>query len=316
MTGEASVESLRRQQRLVFRCVTTFLLDLVARQIRRHDGDFTRAVVYMAAIQASRASASEMTPVPAARGFSVRAIAQSLAMPYETTRRKITELEAKGLARRMGARGYTVSPPLFDETVHRIDSEATWRALCAVVSDLRVLGFDFDQFTGGSALSAASGLTRSDRADAVAVLVNDFLLRVLEGGVGPHGSMIDAVIFCTLLLINAELLTNDPQLAWAYAGAQTPPPDSLRRPATITGLADSLGLPHETVRRRVRRQRELGWIKRVTGGYLVTVERMQDSDVLEAGLLISRRFLQLLESVRMLGIDITTPDDGDPAVGA
>lgn len=316
MIGEASVESLRRQQRLVFRCVTTFLLDLVARQIRRHEGDFTRAVVYMAAIQASRSSASEMTPGQTARGFSVRAIAQSLAMPYETTRRKVIELEAKGLARRVGARGYTVSPPLFDEAVYRADNEATWRALCTVVSDLRALGFDFDQFAGGATLSADRGLTHADRADAAAVLANDFLLRVLEGGVGPHGSMIDAVIFCTLLLINAELLTNDPQLAWAYAGAETPPPDSLRRPATITGLSDSLGLPHETVRRRVRRQRELGWVKRVTGGYLITMERMQDPDVLQTGLLISRRFLQLLEAIRMLGIDIKTPDDAPAAAKA
>lgn len=45
MTREPHVESLRRQQRLVFRCVTIFLLDLVGRQIRRHDGDFTRAIV-------------------------------------------------------------------------------------------------------------------------------------------------------------------------------------------------------------------------------------------------------------------------------
>lgn len=304
MADDSSVESLRRQQRLIFRCVTTFLLDLVARQIRRHNGDFTRAVVYMAAIQASRSPAIGATPAQPSRSFSVRAIAQSMGLPYETTRRKIAELESAGLARRAEGRGYIVSPATFEGPSYRADCEATWRALHTVIGNLHALGFDFSQFAGGSALTAVRDLTLADRVDAVAVLVNDFLLRVLEGGVEPHGSMIDAVIFCTMLLVNAELLTNDPQLAWAYAGAETPPPDSLRRPATITGLAQSLGLTHETVRRRVQVHRDAGWVKRVTSGYLITMERAQDPAVLQTGLVISRRFLQLLQSVRVLGVDI------------
>lgn len=306
MTDGTALESLRRQQRLIFRCATTFLRDLVARQIRRHEGDFTRAVVYMAAIQASRPAEPGAGQPPQPRVFSVRAIAQSLAIPYETTRRKVVELEARGLARRVGARGHVVAPALFDAAAHRADCEATWAALRGVIADLRALGFDFSQFAGGPTLSSARGLAHADMADAAAALVNDFVLRVLESGVGPHGSMLDALIFCAMLLVNAELLTNDPQLAWAYAGAGTPPPDALRRPATITGLADTLGLTHETVRRRVSHQREMGWITRVTGGYLITMERMQTPEILQTGLMASQHFLRLLESLRSLGVEIET----------
>ncbi|MDO8295307.1 MAG: hypothetical protein Q7T19_02585 [Caulobacter sp.] len=303
MTENSSVESLRRQQRLILRCVTAFLLDVMGRQIPRHGGDFTRAVVYMAAVQASRSPSIEGAADRPARTFSVRAIAQSMGLAYETTRRNIAELEAAGLARRVDRRGYAVAPSVFEGESYRADCEATWRALRRLIIDLRGLGFDFSQFAGGSSLASARQLARADLVEDVAVLVNDFLLRVLEAGAEPHGSMLDASIFSTLLLANAELLTNDPQLAWVYAGAETPPPDNLRKPATITGVAQALGLTHETVRRRIRRYRERGWVKRVTGGYLITVERLQDPVVLRGGLMISQRFLQLVQSIRLLGVE-------------
>jgi DNA-binding transcriptional regulator YhcF (GntR family) len=306
MTREPHIESLRRQQRLVFRCVTIFLLDLVGRQIRRHDGDFTRAIVYMAAIQASRTPAGGEGLDAAARAFSVRAIAQSLALPYETTRRKVTDLEAAGLARRNGFRGYTVAPAVFESEARRTDNEATWQALQRVIVDLRALGFDFSQVPGGSTPTPARGQAGNDLVDAVTILTNDFLLRVLEAGSRPHGSMLDASIIATLILANAELLTLDPELAWTYSGAATPPPDHLRTPATITSLAASLGLTHETLRRRMRHYRALGWVKRATGGYLMTLDRLQDPDVLAAGLMIVQRFLQLLQSVSQLGVDLAT----------
>lgn len=308
MMEDPGVQALRRQQRLIFRCVTVFMLDLVSRTLRKHDGDFTRAVVYMAALQASRSpSHGEGGPGPA-RVFSVRAIAQSMGIPYETTRRKIAELEAAGMARRVDTRGYTVSPQTFEGEAYRAECEATWRALQRLIADLRTLDFDFGAFSGGSSLAGARHLARADLVEAAAVLVNDFILRVLESGVQPHGSMLDSAVISTLILTNAELLTNDRELAWQYSGATTPPPDHLRRPATITEVASALGLSHETVRRRFRRYCGLGWAKRVTGGYLLTVERLQQADVLNSGLMVSQRFLQLVQSLRQLGVDVATLD--------
>lgn len=310
MTEEAGVEGLRRQQRVVFRCVVEFLLDLVGRQIRKHDGDFTRAVIYMAAIQASRwpARAEGNSDSDAARTFSVRAIAQSMSVPYETTRRKIAELEAAGLARRVGNQGYVVAPATFEGEAHRADSEATWRALRKLISDLQALDFDLDAFAGGSTLAGVRDLAQTDLVEAAAALANDCVLRVLESGVRPHGSMMDSAIVSTLILINAELLTHDPELAWQYSGAANPPPDNLRKPGTITEMSTMLGLTHETVRRRIRSYIERGWVKRVTGGYLYGIERMQEPEVLESGVMVSQRFLQLTQSLRQLGIAFATLD--------
>lgn len=308
MIDDAAVQAVRRQQRLIFRCVTVFLLDLISRQIRKHDGDFTRAVVYMAAIQASRSPSRSAFDQEPARVFSVRAIAQSLAIPYETTRRKIAELEAAGLAQRMDRRGYSVAPHLFDNEAYRAECQATWRAMRQVIGELRALHFDFSAFAGGSSLTAVRDLGQADLADAVTVLANDFQLRVLETGAQPHGSMLDAAIVSTLILTNAELLTHDLELARQYSGAATPPPDHLRKPATITEVATALGLTHETVRRRFNRYCEQGWARRVTGGYLLTIERLQAAEVLGSGLLVSQRFLQLLQSLRQLGVDPATLD--------
>lgn len=306
MTVDSGVESLRRQQRLIFRCVVELLLDLVSRKIRQQEGDFTRAVVYMAAIQASRPSGRPAGTPDVPRTFSVRAIAQSLSLPYETTRRKIAELEAAGLAKRVGSRGYMVAPPAFEDDGGRADREATWRALKKLIVDLRALDFDFNAFASGSALAGVRDLANADLVEAVAALANDFILRVLESGVTPHGSMLDSAIISTLILTNAELLTHDPELAWRYSGAATPPPDHLRRPATIIEMATRLGLTHETVRRRIRSYRERHWVKRVTGGYLYDIERMQQPEVLESGAMVSQRFLQLLQSLRQLGVDLAT----------
>lgn len=306
MIEDSGVESLRGQQRLVFRCVIEFMLDLVSRQIRKHDGDFTRAVIYMAAIQASRSPSRGETDASTIRTFSVRAIAQSMATPYETTRRKVAELESAGLARREGPRSYTVAPATFDGDAYRADCEATWRALRRLILDLRALNFDFNAFGSGASLAVNRDLAQADLVEATAFLVNDFLLRVLEEGSAPHGSMLDSAIICTLICANAEPLTHDPELARQYSGAATPPPDHLRTPATITGLATALGLTHETVRRRIRRYRALGWVTRVTGGYLLGIERMQQPEVLETGLMISQQFLRLVQALRQLGVDPTT----------
>ncbi len=105
-----------------------------------------------------------------------------------------------------------------------------------------------------------------------------------------------------------------PALAWQYSGAGTPPPDTVRKPATITDVASALGLLHETVRRRFRHYRELGWVTRVSAGYLLTMERQQHPNVLGTGLIVSQRCVQLLQSLRQIGVCPPAPA-ARPATG-
>lgn len=285
-----------------------FLLDEAGRLIRRHDGDFTRGAVFLAIAQATRGPCPDprCPDGKAMRGVSVRAVAQSMGLAYETTRRKAAELEALGLCRRTDD-GLAVSPEAFRGEAYRQACEATWRGLERLFNDLRAIGFNFDML---GAVSAQMGGPRvpADPKAAAAALVGDFILRVLEGGAAPHGSIMDALLAVAMMIANAELLTHDPVLAWKYAGAETPPPDALRRPAPLAQLSGRLGLAHETVRRRAKRFVALGWAARSRGGYLFSMARQQDPEVIHSGLIVSQRFLQLLQALRQLGIEPAAAD--------
>jgi DNA-binding Lrp family transcriptional regulator len=301
-----ATETLRRQQRLIFRCVMAFLLDLASQMNRRHGGDFVQASVFLAVTQATRPVASGEGGALTVRGISVRAIAQSLLLPYESTRRKIGELEAAGLIQRVSDGGIVVAPGALRGETARADAEANWASLRRLIADLRDLRFDFNAFSEVSALPLRLDAEATDLVGIIAGPCADFVLRVLEMAAPVHGSLLDALVCTAIMTANADLLTHDAELAWKYGGAETPPPDELRRPVTIAALARRLNLPHESVRRRVNHFVALGWVKRVTGGYLYRIDRMQHAEVLDSGLVTSQRFLQLLQTLRQLGLNPAT----------
>ncbi|MCI3132621.1 hypothetical protein [Phenylobacterium aquaticum] len=303
---EPSAEDIRRRtQRLVFRCVCEFLINDAARLVAAHDRDFVRAVIHLAITQASRVG-----PDDAERSISVRAISQSLALPYETTRRKVLELEAAGFCRRVSAQRVAATPSPLAPSEGRSASQAVE----AVVADLKALGYDVSLMLPEGAVRGAKGDPPSE--STVRNLLDDFILRVLESGVAPHGSMLDALVFTALMHANAEPITQDPTMAWRYAGADTPPPDNLRRPVTIAELAAKLFIPRETMRRRISRMLDLGRCVAAPGGYLTTLEHMQKPNVLQSGALVVHHFGQLLQHLRQEGFDLDAIPPSVSASGA
>ncbi len=308
MSGKDSgLRPLQAQQRLLVRCLFQYVLDEAGRLAREQDGDLVRGVVRIAIVQATRPleGADPDSPGAPPRAVSVRAIGQSLGLPYETTRRKVVELEGTGHCRRVSGSGVTATPaprdPAFLEAC-----EASWRSLRSAIAGLNAIGFDYGMLEG---VSAQAGPPRGlPLPEAVASLGQAFLLRVLESAAAPHGSITDAAIVTAMLIANAETMARDPEMARKYAGAGTPPPDSLRRPATGAEIAARLGMTRETVRRRANRYVQLGWAVRVAGGYLFSMERQQEPEVLQAGLASAHRFLQLLQAVRQLGVDLAKID--------
>jgi DNA-binding Lrp family transcriptional regulator len=63
----------------------------------------------------------------------------------------------------------------------------------------------------------------------------------------------DALILATLVQCNSAPVSADPVLQRRYATYEAVAPDHLRRPISINAIATSLGLPFETVRRRIKR---------------------------------------------------------------
>ena len=64
--------------------------------------------------------------------------------------------------------------------------------------------------------------------------------------------VLDALLVSAISQANVGPINQQADLQIAFADAQSPPPDELRRPITINAVASSLGLPFETVRRRVK----------------------------------------------------------------
>jgi DNA-binding Lrp family transcriptional regulator len=66
------------------------------------------------------------------------------------------------------------------------------------------------------------------------------------------GSLTEALLFTVILAANMTPVDRDPELRVRYGGVADSAPDELRRPVSVNAVAQSLGLPFETARRRVQ----------------------------------------------------------------
>ena len=69
---------------------------------------------------------------------------------------------------------------------------------------------------------------------------------------------LDALLVLAINQANIVPLTRDPAARQAYGALEHPAPDEARRPASINAIANSLGVPFETARRRLRRLEAAG----------------------------------------------------------
>lgn len=83
----------------------------------------------------------------------------------------------------------------------------------------------------------------------------------------------DIVTALTILAINRanvrELLTSREIIAHPHEGIAGVPTDDRRRPVSVYAVAKDLGLPYETIRRRVRRLTAAGVCAQVEGGLII-----------------------------------------------
>lgn len=107
----------------------------------------------------------------------------------------------------------------------------------------------------------------ADAQDVMQVTIG-FLLDQVRDARQPL-DLVDALISLTVTQANVEPLMRDIGLQRAYATYASPPPDDLRRPISINAVAQSLGLPFETVRRRIARLSPFGAYRTTRDGVYV-----------------------------------------------
>ncbi len=95
-----------------------------------------------------------------------------------------------------------------------------------------------------------------------------FVLDQVRVGRWGH-DFIDGLIMTAITQANVAPITSDPVLQRRYAAYGDPPPDELRRPISVHATAHSLGLPYETVRRRVMARSRVGAYRVAQDGVIV-----------------------------------------------
>ena len=99
-------------------------------------------------------------------------------------------------------------------------------------------------------------------------LANAFALDLVKlGGFGRD--VIDGLLLAAISQTNVAQITRSPELQRAYATLDQVPPDELRRPVSISAIANSLRIPFETARRRISTLIELGIVRTAPKGVII-----------------------------------------------
>jgi len=251
-----------------------FILDII--KLTRDGGDILTPLINTVIIEAnvalinqdpelSRRYAALDAPPPdeLRRPISINAVAASLALPYETVRRRVAAGIAAGSCVATAKGVYVPASAL---------QGPAWTAI-AVARYERLRTFYFEL----KALSALDGVSlalpgaptfdgRPVRAGNRAI--TEYTLRVMEGIMRRLGDPLTGFILLEMARANTEVTDR------THYGMDAPLPDELRAPVTTLTLARRLGLPPETVRRHVAKLDAVGFCRKAPGGRLAALEQL------------------------------------------
>lgn len=175
------------------------------------------------------------------RPMPVLSIANSLRLPFETTRRHVGTLVDRGLCRRDN-RGVIVTGNIEDEPLSVL-APLAHDCLVRFIADLAALEVLPSFAPSGRCYSWEIGW----RAAA------DLMLAVADGNRSTHHDRVDLVLFSTILCANKRPVTFDPTLARRFVTIEPAPPSSLSQPIRARALSELLCIPQATVRRRLEK---------------------------------------------------------------
>ena len=296
-------------QRSVTRLVLDFFTTVLRITARIQDGNLHRGLVFLAISHASiehlpqdAVLAERYKSVPPdalRRPISVNALAQTLSLSAETTRRHVQALIQRGDCVRVGALGVIVPHACMVSAPIRQANVEILAAFEKLLADLRSIGFNLQQFNApqGPGKIAADGGGASPPALLVTRLVNHYILRTLLDGIPVHGDFLRGALFVTVMSANSRHIAYNPKLAWRYATADEAPPDELRKPVSIRQIAVDLDLPYATAHRNMMKMAADGICIRQTGGWIIPTAVLQRPAYLANGFRIHQWFIAMLKEL-------------------
>ncbi|OHB38501.1 MAG: hypothetical protein A2882_06225 [Phenylobacterium sp. RIFCSPHIGHO2_01_FULL_70_10] len=266
----------------VSRLVMLFSIPHFLRGIRRMgyfgSGDALSAVLVLSIIEANlrhiardpvlalrHAAPDNPPPDEIRRPISVRALAASLRIPYDTARRRVAELEARDQCARTAGGVYVPARAL--QTPESLAAlQETLLSTRQFRASLRAAAPEFDPTGGASPIPGLVAPTSPERL--AARFAGEYLLRYAERLAETVGDLGRGLILLAIMQANVEPLLADPELARRHSSADNPPPDGLLAPVPVVSVSTDLGLPFETTRRNVHRLIRAGVVRRVRGGVI------------------------------------------------
>jgi DNA-binding Lrp family transcriptional regulator len=248
------------------------------------------------------ASVDAIPPDEVRRPISIARIAETLGMPFETTRRRVQGLMLGRACVRV-ERGVIV-PSAYMARLAPVRMLKHVGYVRKFLRDLGTVGIIGD---GGS---SAFFPTNADADAAIARMVGrlsaGYVLRAVRLLIETYGDIRLGVVAQTIVTANTAHLDVRTGEGWRYAGIDEAPPDEVRRPISVSRLAESLGLPFETTRGQVRRLIDAGVCIRVEGGLIVPAVVLEGPAAVRAAVVnvgYVRRFVRDLQAVGGLKLD-------------
>lgn len=217
-------------------------------------------------LQLAYATLDQAPPDDIRRPVSISAIANSLRIPFETARRRISTLTELGIVR-TERRGVIVPQAPLMSPFYRLGAEANYGLVRTLYYRLRGIGL-------------LEGLPRPNGPPfdpehppfrLVIRLSSSYLLRLAEPLSEHIGDLVTALILMDVIQANIEHLPDneggDADLAWSPEGFVA---DHHREPVSVTQLSQRLGIPQETVRRHLARLLKDDRCERIADGYQVS----------------------------------------------
>ena len=254
------------------RACLAYLRDTI--EITRGDHDLLDAWILTAALDANMApvtrdpalmaaygKVAESTPDALRRPVSVNAVAQSLALPFETVRRRVARLARTGLCV-VGPQGVVVPNAAVTTPAYRDQMLGRYERARRFHRELKAIG----ALVENVAAPAAPPADQDDEPPLRAVnwALSEYVLRACNDLILLTGALVASRVLLELVLANIEDLPGRALPDWAADPAR------IGRATRTAVLARSLRVPPETVRRHLNGLETEGFCLRRDDGWVAT----------------------------------------------
>ena len=278
------------------RIVNAFALEFIVRYVRVLSAlvgpDLEAAIIFLAILEANGRHivrqpgfaadlADERVGPPGEepRPISRQAVAESLGIPRETVRRKVSDLID---------RGYLVKAPGGVTTTRAvIGGEQFLAARHLIAGHVRQLVLDLRQYAGmplpfeaplqdpadeaGGGDDLSGWLVEPGQLRVANALAIEFVVHYTREAAALFGNDYEgAITFLTILEINGHENIRQPWFVRDFADVRVSLPAEMARAISRQAVADTLGSPRETVRRKIADLIRKGLLAEAPGGVITT----------------------------------------------